>query len=116
MVVQFSNNDVFLAPKRRSSGFFEDKHEKASRLMLAGIALEQKDQLKNVIRSVREHPGVLASVVGLLKDMSSRRHRCVRWRRTITSRVSESCTSWIFNNSLASVSEEPSAQRISKTC
>ena len=34
----------------------EDKHETSTRLMLVGIALKNKDQLKTVIRSVKEHP------------------------------------------------------------
>ena len=51
MVVKCNDKDVFVTPKRRSSGLVEDKHETASRLMLVGIALKQKDQLKNVIRS-----------------------------------------------------------------
>ena len=57
MVVKCDDNDVFVTPWRRSSGCAEDKHEKASRLMLVGISLKQKDKFKNVIRSVREHPG-----------------------------------------------------------
>ena len=40
-------------PTERSSRPVEDKHERASRLMLVGIVVKNQDQLKNVIPSVR---------------------------------------------------------------
>ena len=68
IVAKWNDTDVVATPKRRSSGSVEYTHERATRLMLVGIALKNKDQFKNVVRSVREDPGVLAGVAGLLQD------------------------------------------------